>query len=323
MKMKIIKTKTLHLLFFSFFTALFTWPADTAGQTIEDPVIGAKGYYVGSYGGGAYWVTNGLYNSMFIVSDKGVIVIDAPLAYADKLPDAIREVTDKPVKYFIYSHHHRDHTGGSALFGDDVIRIGHELTAQELRRKNDPKRPVPTITFSDTYTVEIGNQKVELSYPGLQHSPGNIFIYLPTQRVLMLVDVLYPGWVPFKDFAIAASVPGFFRAFDQAKEYNFKYFQGGHVGRPGTRKDFEAAHQYVIDIQGNAGKALKITNPPLSFTSKDSPIKEPYFAFNTYIEAVSEVCAQLTLENWRHRLKAADLYTKGHCWKTILLLMID
>jgi len=321
--MKTIKIKVLYLVLFSCLNVLFGWSVYALDQTIKDPIVNSNGYYVGSYGGGAYWVTDGFWNSMFIVSDEGVIVVDAPRSYADKLPDAIREVTDKPIKYFIYSHHHVDHTGGSAVFGDDVIRVGHELTAEELRRKNDPNRPVPTITFDDKHTVKLGNQRVELSYPGLQHSPGNVFIYLPKQKVLMLVDVLYPGWVPFEDFAVAASVPGYFHAFDQAKEYDFKYFQGGHVGRPGTHQDFEDAYEYIIDIQTNAGKALQITQPPLSFTSKDNPIAEPYVPLNTLMEAVSEVCAQMTLEKWRHRLKAADLYTKSHCWATAISQFID
>jgi len=182
--------KKIYLMLIGLFFTLQSGFAFAAGQTIENPVIGEKGYHVGSYGNGAYWITNGLYNSMFIVSDEGVIVVDAPPSYADKIPAAIKEVTDLPVKYFVYSHHHNDHTGGSAVFGNEVIRVGHELTAQELRRKADPTRPVPTVTFSDTYTLELGNQRVELAYPGLQHSPGNIFVYLPTQKVLMMVDVL-------------------------------------------------------------------------------------------------------------------------------------
>jgi glyoxylase-like metal-dependent hydrolase (beta-lactamase superfamily II) len=302
---------------------LFVTSGQVQGQTISDPVIGSKGYHVGSYGDGAYWITDGLYNSMFIVSDEGVIVIDAPQSYAKKIPDAIREVTDKTVKYFIYSHHHADHTAGSAIFGDEVIRIGHQLTARELRRKNDPNRPVPTITFSDSYTVKLGTQQVELSYPGLQHSPGNVFIYLPKQKVLMLVDVLYPGWVPFEDFAVAASVPGYFRAFDQAKEYDFKFFQGGHVGRPGTRQEFDIAQEYIVDIQKNAGKALQTVKPPLSLTGKDNPTKEPYIPFNTYLNAVSDVCAQITQEKWEYKLKAGNLYTRSHCWTTALNLIID
>ena len=315
--------KVSYLVLIFCISILLGWSVKASEQTIKDPVIGEKGYHVGSYGDGAYWVTDGLYNSMFIVSDVGVIVIDAPRSYADKLQDAISEVTDKPVKYFIYSHHHADHTAGSMQFGNDVIRVAHELTADELRRKNDPNRPLPDVTFSDSHTVKLRNQKVELSYPGLQHSPGNVFIYLPKQKVLMLVDVLYPGWVPFEDFAVAVSIPGYFQAFDQAKEYDFKYFQGGHVGRPGTREEFDIAHQYIVDIKNNASKALQITKPPLSFTGTDNPTKEPYIPFNTYLEAVSEICTQITLEKWGHQLKAADLYTKGHCWATAINMIID
>ena len=114
-----------------------------------------------------------------------------------------------------------------------------------------------------------------------------------------------------------------FLSLTDVSGYDFDFFQGGHVNRPGTRQDFEVAHQYIIDIQVNANKALQITNAPLTVTGADNPIKEPYLPFNTYLEAASEVCAQITLEKWRPRLRAADLYTKGHCWTTILDLIID
>jgi len=158
--------KKFYLMFIGLISMLHVGSAHAAEQPIEDPVIGQKGYHVGSYGGGAYWVTDGIYNSMFVVSEEGVIVVDAPPSYAEKLPAAIREVTDQPVKYFVYSHHHKDHTGGSAIFGDDVIRVGHQLTALELLRKNDPNRPIPTVTFSDSHTLELGDQRVELTYHG-------------------------------------------------------------------------------------------------------------------------------------------------------------
>lgn len=318
-----ILMKTLYLTAIGMFTMLYMGAASAAETSIEVPVIGEKGYHVGSYGGGAYWVTNGLYNSMFIVSDEGVIVVDAPPSYADKIPAAIKEVTDQPVKYFVYSHHHSDHTGGSTVFGNDVIRVGHELAAQELRRKNDPKRPVPTVTFGDTYSLKLGNQTVELAYPGLQHSPGNIFIYLPTQKVLMLVDVLYAGSVPFNHFAVAASVPGFYKAFEQASEYDFDYYQGGHVSRPGTRDDFAEIRGYITDVKTNAMLAMQNTSPPVPFFGGKLTIKEPYFAINGYIEAASEVCAQLTMEKWRGRLNTVDVFSKGHCWTAVVDLMID
>ena len=316
-------TKYLCSMLFGLMLAPLMGTAYAAEPAIENLTIGAKGYHVGSYGDGAYWVTDGLYNSMFVVSDEGVIVIDAPGTYADKLPAAIREVTDQPVKFFVYSHHHQDHTSGSAIFGEDVVRVGHELTAQELRRKNDPNRPIPTVTFGESYALKLGNQQVNLVYPGLQHSPGNVFIHLPAQKVLMLVDVLYPGAVPFTDFAVAASVPGYFQAFDQASKFDFDYYQGGHVGRPGTRDDFKNAHQYVMDIQANAGMGLQLAAPPLSFAGQNKPIADPYFPINTYISTATEICTRATLEKWRGVLSGGGLFTEGHCNTAIINMMID
>ena len=45
---------------------------------------------------------------MFLVTDKGVVVVDAPPSLGEKYLRAIAEVTDKPVKYLIYSHAHID-----------------------------------------------------------------------------------------------------------------------------------------------------------------------------------------------------------------------
>src|SRR3712207_8781371 len=51
---------------------------------------------------------------------------------------------------------------------------------------------------------------------------GNIFIHVPRQRVLMLVDVIFPGWVPFSHLALSMNVPGFIKAHEQALSYEFE-----------------------------------------------------------------------------------------------------
>lgn len=57
-------------------------------------------------------------NSVFLVTDAGVLVIDTrehPRAAQD-LIERIRKVTDKPIKWVINSHFHGDHTFGNAAF---------------------------------------------------------------------------------------------------------------------------------------------------------------------------------------------------------------
>ena len=72
-----------------------------------------KGYLIQELGDNLYFLTNGAYNTMFMVTDEGVIVVDAPPAIGDKYLKAISEVTDKPVKYVVYSHSHADHIGAA------------------------------------------------------------------------------------------------------------------------------------------------------------------------------------------------------------------
>ena len=65
----------------------------------------------------------------------------------------------------------------------------------------------------------------------------------------MVVDVVYPGWVPFKSFAEAKDVGRYIEAHDQILEYDFEHFVGGHLTRLGTRQDVEIAKEYVFGRQ--------------------------------------------------------------------------
>src|SRR5215470_14863681 len=70
------------------------------------PVDPAKGYRLQDLGRGLYMITDNIYQSMFLVYETGVVVVDAPTDYAAHIPQAIAEVTDKPVTHVIYSHSH-------------------------------------------------------------------------------------------------------------------------------------------------------------------------------------------------------------------------
>lgn len=60
-----------------------------------------KGYYVAEIkrGHGVYWVTEGSHQVMFAITGKGVIVVDAPPIFGDKISKALAEVTMKPVTH--------------------------------------------------------------------------------------------------------------------------------------------------------------------------------------------------------------------------------
>jgi len=281
----------------------------------------SKGYLVEEIKDGLYWVTDGAYNTMFLTTGQGVIAVDAPPSIGENYLKAIAEVTDEPITHIIYSHTHNDHVGSMSMFPDDVIYIGHQDTANTLAKRNDPNRPVPTVTFEDKYSLEVGNQKLDLEYRGPMHEPGNIFIYAPQQKVLMLVDVIFPGWTPFKDLAMAQVVPEFLAAHDKVLEYDFDTYIGGHLTRLGTVEDVEIQKEYFQDIQNSAAKA----NQEVSFMAigQEVGFSNPWLVFQIYADQITQQCTDEVVPKWIDRLGGVDLFTYDHCWKISEAQRID
>jgi glyoxylase-like metal-dependent hydrolase (beta-lactamase superfamily II) len=274
-----------------------------------------KGYFVGEIRGGLYWVTDGIYQVMFLTTGEGVIVVDAPMTIGENLLKAISEVTDEAVTHVIYSHHHRDHIGAASMYPSDAVIISHEQTADRLARNHDPNRPIPapTVTFKDVYTVQVGSQTLELSYQGPIHTPGNIFIHAPSQKVVMVVDTIWPGWVPFKGFGEVEDTPAFIRAHDVVSAFDFDTLIAGHVGRLGTREDVEVQQEYVRDVQANTVDALQAVG--IAEIAQQTGFENAWLLFDTFLNAVAQRCADATEAKWTGRLAGADVFTLDNCLK--------
>src|SRR5580692_5915609 len=183
------------------------------------PALNADGYFVGPITDTLYWVTDSFYQAMFLTTRDGVVLIDAPPTIGHNLLRAIEAIASangmpSMVTHLVYSHSHADHIGASSLFDGDVVRIGHAENRRLLLRDDDPNRPPPTVTFEDRYVLEVGGEVLELAYHGPNQTPDNIFIYAPAHQTLMVVDILFPGWVPFKSLGIAEDIHGWIGAQD-------------------------------------------------------------------------------------------------------------
>jgi glyoxylase-like metal-dependent hydrolase (beta-lactamase superfamily II) len=96
--------------------------------------------------------------------------------------DEIRKVTDKPVKFVIYSHNHWDHVAGAKIFKDQGAKIvQHALAAQKTRPHPDVV-PADETFSDDTHVVTLGDQTIELTYVGPSHGAGMIVMPLLTAQ---------------------------------------------------------------------------------------------------------------------------------------------
>lgn len=295
----------------------FDIPASAQGPAV-DP---AKGYRLQELGSGLYLITDNGIQSMFLVYDRGVVVVDAPQTYAAHIRQGIAEVTDKPITHLIYSHSHADHIGGAKTLGGHPIIIAHEETLRLLKRDADPNRPLPTVTFRDKYTLHVGSQTLELSYHGNGHEPGNIFIYAPAQRVLMVIDIIFPGWIPWRRFAVAQDVPGVFDQVEEIRRMDFDTIIGGHVSRVGTHADVELQAEFYRDIKQAAATALATTKLGEGLNPQDKD--NTWAFFDNYIDRVAGQCVNALTPKWSTKLAAFDVFIWDQCYSMEQSLRID
>src|SRR5207245_11801825 len=121
----------------------------------------ADGYFVGQIDGNLYWVTDSVYQAMFLTTREGVVLVDAPPTIGHNLLRAIASVTHASgmpsnVTHLVYSHSHADHIGASSLFGTDVVRNGPRENRRLLLRDNDPNHPPPSMTIDARQVLAAG-----------------------------------------------------------------------------------------------------------------------------------------------------------------------
>ena len=196
----------------------------------QEPMGGeAFGHSVTAIGNGVYVFRWWLYRNIFIVTDEGVIATDPmnPKAAA-LLKSEIRAVTDKPVKYVVYSHNHHDHiSGGNVFKAEGAQFIGHSNILKELADHPSPVIPLPDITFDDTHTLKLGGRTLELRYFGPNHGTSLIVMRIPEEKILFIVDIVTPRRVAFR------TMPDFWpdewvRSLEEIEKLDFAYVISGH-----------------------------------------------------------------------------------------------
>lgn len=162
--------------------------------------------------------------SGFVIGDDGVVVIDTGGSYrdAEAIRAAIRKVTDKPIRWAVNTGGQDHRWLGNGYFrklGVPIIasraadKDMHDRTAEQVGRAKrllgkqfqGTRAVYPTKTFARRYTLPVHGVKVELIYTGGGHTRGDIFVWLPTQKILFTGDIVFVqrllGLMPDTGFA--------------------------------------------------------------------------------------------------------------------------
>lgn len=180
---------------------------------------------------------------------------------------------------------------------------------------------MPQVTFRDSYRLDWGGCHLELTYHGPNHEAGNTFIWAPQAKVLMAIDLVVPGWVPFWQLGLAHDVPGLLVADDAILSYPFETFVGGHLTRLGDREDVRIAQEYLHDVWEACDRVRRTVG--FEALSGDLDPTNPWQGARTYFSFLAREAAASVEEKWVRRLGGVDVFSEDHCWAMIMSMAHD
>ena len=123
-------------------------------------------------------------NAMYLVTNKGVVLFDAPWDEIQFQPllDTIKARHNKNVVMCFATHSHDDRSAGLDFYRKKGIKTYTIKLTDEILKKENKKRAEFIIPNDTTFTV--GQHTFEVYYPGKGHAPDNIVVWFNKEKVL-------------------------------------------------------------------------------------------------------------------------------------------
>ena len=276
-----------------------------------------KGYAIIEVKPDIYVLTDGIWQSAAVITSEGVVLIDAPESFGAKIQQAVKEVTEKPITTLVYTHGHSDHIGGSQHVRDinDLEIISLTEVANFLSEQNDPRRLIPNKTFEGAFALKKGDKEILLSNNLNYHSnEGDLFVYIPKDKFLMVIDVLAPGYVPFKNLDLSNNIHNYLKVFDQILAYDFDVFVGGHLTSIGTKDDVSQTKEYVQDLYETVKRIHSTTDMMKVMSSAAEKIgwNNKYLLFDLFLNKVIDDSYIEIEARWSNKLAGVDVFSRSH-----------
>ncbi|MEP7107646.1 MAG: MBL fold metallo-hydrolase [Ferruginibacter sp.] len=157
-----------------------------------------------------------------VLSGKdGIVMIDdqfAPLS--EKIKTALKAINDKPVRFVINTHFHGDHVGGNENFGGEgAIIVAQEnsrlrmtsdqfMAALNNQRKAAPYDALPKVTFTESVTLHLNGETVQVFHVKNAHTDGDAIIHFKESNVFHGGDVFVRYGLPYIDQPHGGSIDG-------------------------------------------------------------------------------------------------------------------
>lgn len=275
--------------------------------------VSSRSYFVeGQTALGSPENQNFISNAAFVVTENSVVVIDAlgSPALAERLMTEIRRITPKPVSHVLVTHYHADHVYGLQVFkkaGATIVAqrsaweyLGSETAQRRLEASRQDLAPyidastrlVPADRWLEgDDTLVVGGVEFRMSALGPSHTPEDMVVHVPEERVVFTGDIVFQGRIPFVGQADSRH---WIAALDKLLVLDASTMVPGHG--PVSHKpneDIQLTREYLLFLRKTMGEAARNLEPFEEAYEKadwsrfkDLPLFGPanrINAFNTYL----------------------------------------
>jgi glyoxylase-like metal-dependent hydrolase (beta-lactamase superfamily II) len=223
---------------------------------------------------------NFISNAGFVVTPAGVVVIDALGSphLARELLQQIARISPQPVTHVIVTHYHADHIYGLQEFRQRGARIvAHraameyihsETAAARLRASREELAPwidaktelvVPDQWVDGAAELVVGGVRLAIQPVGPAHTPEDLVVFLPSERVLFAGDMMFRGRIPFVGQADSRQ---WIAALDLLLKMEPRVVVPGHGAlSTDARADLQLTRDYLAYLREKMGAAARDMDP--------------------------------------------------------------
>lgn len=254
--------------------------ADEAPPLVAQQVAPSAWYVEGVSALGSPANQNFISNAAFVVTPAGVVVIDAlgSPALATRLVAEIRKLTPKPITHVIVTHYHADHIYGlqafkalgahiiahraaKAYLNSDTARLRLEVSRQELAPwVNDDTHLVEADEWIEAEkSLTVGGVQFQIKPVGPSHTPEDLAVYLPSEKVLFAGDLVFRSRIPYVGQADSRH---WIVALERLLAFDAAVIVPGHGPLSHeARKDMQLTRDYLVYLRESMGKAAQNLEP--------------------------------------------------------------
>ena len=210
-------------------------------------------------------------DSLFLVGDDGVLLVDTSVAQMGaKIKAAIARVSTKPIKLVINTHAHADHfganelmaQGGAVIIGHDALRErmakGQYLAAFNQTIPPSPPAALPTVTYADAMTIHFDGETVELVHVPGAHTDNDTLVRFKRANVIHASGTIGGnGGYPFFDMSSGGSLAGTIAAEEKMLSLSDdKTRIVADEGDPASTADLKASRDALVTIKARVQKLI-------------------------------------------------------------------